>query len=71
MKKEDWGNDESTSLSDAYEQNLNHIFSDADILTKSISMSGGEYWSIDYFVQNQYYFHTLLNDYVVDYILKM
>ena len=34
-------------------------------------MRGGEYWSIDYFVKNQLYFHTLLNDYVMDHILKI
>ena len=71
MKKEDWGNDESTSLFDAYEQNENHIFLDADISKKTISMRGGEYWSIDHFVENQLYFNSLLNDYVVDHVLKI
>ena len=71
LRKEDWGNDESTSLFDAYEQNENHMFSDADISMKSKLSRGGEYWSIDYFVQNQLYFHSLLNDYVVDHVLKI
>ena len=31
LKKEDWGNAESTSLFEAYEQNEIHEFSDADI----------------------------------------
>ena len=31
IKKDDWGIDESTSLFDAYEQNENREFSDADI----------------------------------------
>ena len=41
------------------------------LIKKSISMKGGDYWSIDYFVKNQYYFHTLLKDYVVDHTLKI
>ena len=56
LKKENWGNDESTSLFDAYEQNEKHQFSNANLLEKPILMRGGECWSIDYFVQNQYYF---------------
>ena len=31
LKKEDWGNDESTSLFDAYKQNENHMFSYANM----------------------------------------
>ena len=53
LKKENWGNDESSSLFDAYEQNENYIFLDADISKKTISMRGGEYWSIDHFVENK------------------
>ena len=34
-------------------------------------MRGGEFWSIDYFVKNQLFFHSLLHDYVVDHILKI
>ena len=34
-------------------------------------MRGGEYRSIDYFVKNQLQFHTLLDDYVVDHVLKI
>ena len=41
LKKEDWGNGESTSLFDVYEHNENHKFSDADISTKPTSMRGG------------------------------
>ena len=71
LKKDDWGNDESTSLFDAYEQNENHMFSYVDISKNSISMKGGEYWNINYFFKNQLYFHTLLNDYVVEHVLKI
>ena len=65
LRKENLGNDELTS---PYE---NHQFSDADTSKKSISMRGGEYWSIDYFVENQLYFYSLLNDFVVDHGLKI
>ena len=59
LKKENWGNDESSSLFDAYEQNENHQFSYADISKECKSMRGGEYCNIDYFVENELYFHTL------------
>ena len=72
LNKDDWGNDESTSLFNKYEGYENdEYFSNADISIKPTSMKGGEYWSIDYFVQNQGYFHNLLNDYVMDHILKI
>ena len=59
IEKKNWDNDESSSLFDAYEQNENHNFSDEDILINPISMREGEYWSIDYFIENQLYLHTL------------
>ena len=70
LKKEDYGNDKTTSLFDAYEQNENHQFSYADMPKKSISMRGREYWKIDSFFKTQLFFHTLLNNYVVDHVLK-